>query len=92
MRFCEESIDLFLQAARAMPENITINLNAALSLIALMQKSGVNNKAAQQTEGFLARVMRAAPTNERYQKVLHSYRELVDKTAKAKATANAKTS
>lgn len=85
----EESIDLFLQAARAMPENITINLNAALSLIALMQKNGVNNKAAQQTEGFLARVMRIAPTNERYQKVLHSYRELVDKTAKAKA--NAKT-
>jgi len=81
----EESIDLFLQAARAMPENITINLNAALSLIALMQQNGVNNKAAQQTEGFLARVMRIAPSNERYQKVLLSYRELTDKTAKAKA-------
>ena len=81
----EESIDLFLQAARAMPENITINLNAALALIALMQKSGVNNKAAQQTEGFLERVMRVAPANERYQKVLLSYRELIDTTTKAKA-------
>ncbi|MBI3775881.1 MAG: response regulator [Gammaproteobacteria bacterium] len=86
----EESIDLFLQAARAMPENITINLNAALSLIAQMQKNGVNNKAAQQTEAFLARVMRVAPANERYQKVLLSYRELTDKTTKAKTVAPAK--
>jgi len=86
----EESIDLFLLAARAMPENITINLNAALSLIALMQKNGVNNKSARQAEGFLDRVMRVAPGNERYQKVLLSYRELTDKAAKAKPAASAK--
>lgn len=78
----EESIDLFVHAARAMPENITINLNAALSLIALMQKNGVTNKTALQAESFLARVMRVAPTHERYQKVLHSYRELTGKTDK----------
>ncbi len=86
----EESIELFLQAARAMPENITINLNAALSLIALMQKTGVNNKAAQQTEVFLARVMHIAPANERYQKVLLSYRNLTEKTVRATPAPSAK--
>jgi tetratricopeptide (TPR) repeat protein len=72
----EESIELFLKAARAMPENVTVNLNAALSLIALMKQSGVVAKLAQQTEALLDRVMRVAPENPRYRKVLQSYREL----------------
>lgn len=83
----DESIELFVRAAHAMPENITINLNAALSLITKMQKSGVNGKAAQQAEAFLARVMRVAPFNERYQKILLSYRELSEKGVAVKATA-----
>jgi CheY-like chemotaxis protein len=79
----DDSIGLFMQAARAMPENITINLNAALSLIAFMQKNGLAEKPAQQTEQFLERVMRVAPGNERYKKVLQQYRDLLGRNGKA---------
>jgi hypothetical protein len=73
----DDSIGLFMQAARAMPENITINLNAALSLIAFMRKNGLSEKPAQQIEQYLERVMRVAAGNERYKKVLQQYRELL---------------
>ncbi len=74
----DDSIGLFAQAARAMPENITINLNAALSLIAFMKKNGISDKPSQQTETYLDRVMRVASNNERYKKVLQQYRELLE--------------
>lgn len=83
----DESIGLFVQAARAMPENVTINLNAALSLIAFMRKNGVSDKPAQQTETYLDRVMRIASSNERYKKVLQQYREVLDLSAKKKPAA-----
>ncbi len=78
----DDSIGLFMQAARAMPENVTINLNAALSLIAFMQKNGISEKPSQQIEQFLERVMRVAPGNDRYKKTLLQYRELLAKHGK----------
>jgi hypothetical protein len=36
----EESIELFMKAARGMPGNVVVNLNAAHSILMQMQKSG----------------------------------------------------
>lgn len=80
----DESISLFMQAARAMPESVSINLNAALALIAHMRKNGISDKATQQTESYLDRVMRVAAGNERYKKVLQQYREVLEASAKKK--------
>lgn len=81
----DDSIGLFAQAARAMPENVTVNLNAALSLVAFMQKNGLNDKMAQLTEGYLGRVMQVSASNERYKKVAQQFRDLVEQHVKKKS-------
>lgn len=78
----KESIQLFQRAARAMPENMVVNLNAAQSLIMMMQSDGTNNRHLEQTRSYLDRAGDADATNERYQKLLHRYHELFNGGAK----------
>lgn len=72
----EDSIRLFARAARAMPENLVINLNAAQSLIMLMQKGGSSNDQMQQTQVYLDKVKAVNASNERYKNLLNRYYEL----------------
>ncbi len=65
----EESIDLFRTAARAMPANVTINLNAAYSLIMLMQRDGGTAQSLQEAREYLERVQRVDPGNAKYHRL-----------------------
>ncbi len=65
----EESIDLFRTAARAMPANVTINLNAAYSLIMLMQRDGGDTQLSQEAREYLERVRRVDPGNAKYHRL-----------------------
>lgn len=78
----KESIRLFQRAARAMPENIVVNLNAAQSLIMIMQSRGTNDRHLEQIRGYLDRAGDTDATNKRYQKLLHRYHELFNGSAK----------
>jgi len=73
----EESIEFFAKAASGMPDNHTINLNAAQSLIMHMQKNGKNDKYLYQTRQYLDRVRQHDPTNEKYQKLLAVYKKVL---------------
>jgi len=72
----EASIQLFTRAARGMPRNPVINLNAAQSLISQMRNSGASRPALAQALGYI----RAAGENEmhrqRQNRLLTTCREL----------------
>jgi CheY-like chemotaxis protein len=72
----KESINLFAKAARAMPENLVINLNAAQSLIMLMQDQGANSLHMDEAHGYLERVKHINAGNERYKNLLLRFNEL----------------
>jgi len=77
----QESIGLFTKAARAMPENVIINLNAAQSFIIFMQQSGVNERIMLQTQQYLDRVRALDAGNNRYKKLMSCCQELSKKNA-----------
>jgi len=72
----KDSIQLFVKAARAMPENLIINLNTAQSIIMLMQKDGVNERFLEQAGFYLNRVKGMGSSNERFQKLVARFHEL----------------
>lgn len=77
----EESIEFFTKAVAGMPDNLTINLNAAQSLIMQMQKAGKNDRHLYQARQYLDRARHLDPTNEKYQKLLGHYKKLLSGTA-----------
>lgn len=72
----KDSIKLFIKAARAMPENLIINLNTAQSIIMLMQNEGANNRFLEQAKFYLDRVQKMDSANERFQKLNTRFQEL----------------
>lgn len=73
----EESIEFFTKAAGGMPENLTINLNAAQSLLMHMQQKGKNDRHLYQTRQYLDRIRQINATDEKYQKLMQMYKKIV---------------
>jgi tetratricopeptide (TPR) repeat protein len=80
----EESIELFMKAARVMPDNVIVNLNAAYSMMVHMQKSGKIKKYSTRVADYLERVHKADPTNKKYHELTEMLQQLIAKS-KAKA-------
>ena len=74
-----DSISLFVKAASGMPENQTINLNAAQSLIMFMQKNGPFREFMEQANHYLIRVKALGDPDEKYYKLLSIYQTLSSK-------------
>ncbi len=66
----EESIELFMRAARGMPDNIIVNLNAAFSIMQQMQKTGQVKKYSPRVENYLERVHKLDPSNKKYHELM----------------------
>lgn len=75
----KESIRLFQRAARAMPENLIISLNAAQSLIMMMRDRGTSERHLSQTRIYLDRAGKLDANNERFQKLLSRYHDIIRK-------------
>ena len=75
----KEAIAFFEQAAVAMPENKTINLNAAQALIMFMQTEGKNDLHIRNTGKYLERVQSIDPGDEKYQKLKSFFIKLISK-------------
>jgi len=60
-----EAIKLFQIAVKEMPENITINLNVAKSLLLNMEKNGANPKTQKQVYEYLDVALKNDPGNEK---------------------------
>lgn len=80
----DESIELFMKAARGMPDNVVVNINAAYSLMMQMQKTGKIKKYSSRVESYLERVHKLDPANKKYHELLEMLQRLTAKT-KAKA-------
>ncbi len=79
----EESIELFMKAARGMPDNVVVNLNAAYSLMMQMQKTGKIKKYSSRVENFLERVHKLDPTNKKYHEMVEMLQKVSVKTKAA---------
>jgi tetratricopeptide (TPR) repeat protein len=80
----EESIELFMKAARGMPDNIVVNLNAAYSIMMQMQKTGKIKKYSSRVASYLERVHKLDPANKKYHELMEMLQQI---SAKARAKA-----
>lgn len=72
----EASIELFTRAARGMPHNPVVNLNAAQSLIRLMRDTGPDRETLAQALGFIQAAGNSDMHRERQNRLLNTCREL----------------
>ena len=75
----EESIELFMKAARGMPDNVVVNLNAAYSLLMQMKQTGKVKKYSGRVATYLERVHSIDPTNRKYFELLELLQKLNEK-------------
>jgi len=74
----DASIKLFSRAARGMPHNPVINLNAAQSLISQMRNSGPSRPALAQALGYIQAAGESEMHRERQNRLLTTCRELAE--------------
>jgi len=74
------AIELLEEAARTMPDNVQIVMNAAHSLIAHMQMHGLQNDKLQQVKTYLDRVAERNPAHPKYLQVFGLYAQLIKKS------------
>lgn len=75
----EESIELFMKAARGMPDNVVVNLNAAYALLMQMKKTGKVKKFTPRVANYLNRVHQLDPSNKKYFELLELLQQLTNK-------------
>jgi len=71
-----ESIALFIKAAKAMPENIAINLNAAQSIILDIVKNSAQAHELTKARNYLDRVEKIDKDNEKLDSLNRTYNNL----------------
>jgi len=71
-----ESIELFKKAAKALPLNHTICLNAAQSYILLMKKEGANKQHLNEAMLYLSTVKDVDSVKKKYNELMASCREI----------------
>lgn len=76
----EQSINFFIQAAKGMPNNATINFNAAYSMIRQMKKTGEMSKYFLLCRRFMEQGHKADPGNQKYYQLLKLTEELSNET------------
>ncbi|MCB1950092.1 tetratricopeptide repeat-containing response regulator [Nitrosomonas sp.] len=77
----EQSINFFAQAAKGMPNNATINFNAAYSMIRQMQTTGEISKYLPLSRQFLEQGHKIDPHNQKYFQLIKLAEELSSKAA-----------
>lgn len=69
----EEAIEFFEKAAEHLPDNGTMNMNAAQALLMYMEKNGKNDQHLYKARQYLDRVGKSDPGHEKYRKLLKMY-------------------
>jgi len=77
----EESIELFIEAAKGMPENVIINLNTAYSMIMQMEKTGMVSKYMRGAIKYLNKVHALDSSNKKYFQLMAMIQKLSSKAA-----------
>ncbi len=79
----EEAIALFGNAAKKLPKNKIINLNAAQALVIYMEKNGPDHAKLSACQHHLDVVKQIDPKDKRYRSLLKSFTKLTEKLASA---------
>jgi len=77
----EQSINFFIQAAKGMPNNATINFNAAYSMIKQMKKTGEIGKYFLLSQRFMEQGHKIDPSNQKYFQLLKLTEDLNNEAA-----------
>ncbi len=77
----DEAIELFVNAAKKLPANKVVNLNAAQALILNMQKNGGNDESLRQCKKYLDNAKKQDAADKRYQQLLTKFSLLEKKYA-----------
>jgi tetratricopeptide (TPR) repeat protein len=73
----EKAVEYFDKAARTLPQNKTININAAHAIILCMQKHGTNERHLEDSMKYLNRSKSIDPSNKDLLKLFYMFNELV---------------
>jgi len=75
----EQAIDLFVNAAKKLPSNIVVNLNAVQALVLDLQKNDCNLERLELCQKYLSRVKNLDPSDKRYRRLLKQVQTLEKK-------------
>lgn len=78
----DAAIDRFVKALDEMPHNVQIMLNLINAVMAYVSQNGWHESHMRRAYELLGKVRDVAPTNNKFQKILHSWRALVNKMDK----------
>lgn len=77
----EQSINFFIQAAKGMPNNATINFNAAYSMIKQMKRTRETGKYFSLCQRFMEQGHKIDPGNQKYYQLLKLTEDLSNEAA-----------
>lgn len=77
----EQSINYFIQAAKGMPNNATINFNAAYSMIRQMKESRETGRYFGLCQKFMEQGHKVDPSNQKYYQLLKLTEDLSNEAA-----------
>ncbi|SFL03297.1 Tetratricopeptide repeat-containing protein [Nitrosomonas aestuarii] len=77
----EQSIEFFIQAAKGLPNNATINFNAAYSMIQQMKKTGDTGKYFSLSKTLLEQGHKIDPQNQKYFQLIKLVEDLSSQAA-----------
>jgi hypothetical protein len=77
----EQSISFFIQAAKGMPNNATINFNAAYSMIRQMKRTRETGKYFSLCQRFMEQGHKVDPGNQKYYQLLKLTEDLSNEAA-----------
>ncbi len=78
----DTAIARFAKALEEMPQNVQIMLNLVNAVLAHVSQNGWHESHMRRAYELLGKVRDIAPTNNKFQKILQSWRQLVDKMDK----------
>ncbi|GGY09594.1 tetratricopeptide repeat-containing response regulator [Paludibacterium paludis] len=78
----EGAIERFARALEDMPDNVQVMLNLANATVAYVHHAGWHESHMRRAAELLRRVREVAPANNKFQKILQSWRVLTEKSGK----------
>jgi predicted Zn-dependent protease len=78
----EQAIERFVKAHEEMPHNVQVMLNLANATMAYVHGNGWHESHMRRAYDMLVQVREQAPTNNKFQKILKAWRQLVEKLGK----------
>ncbi|OWY38116.1 response regulator [Xenophilus sp. AP218F] len=78
----DAALERFAKAHQEMPQNVQVMLNLVNATMAYIHSQGWHESHMRRAYDLLAKARELAPTNNKFQKILHAWRALMEKMGK----------